>query len=147
MNETKLHQLIEEYANVYLFATTRLDRELVNQAMPLSLEQFGILRVLHEKGPMTAKQVAAETDVHKSAVTAKVARLEERNFVTRTVQSSDRRSVLIALTPVGEEALSEGMKTIIAFTAPYFSKLDEHELEVFLRVYSKLNRMLKEELS
>ncbi|MFC4737488.1 MarR family winged helix-turn-helix transcriptional regulator [Bacillus daqingensis] len=147
MNESRLHQLIEEYANVYLFATKRLDRVLVDQAMPLSLEQFGILRVLQTQGPLSAKQIAAETDVHKSAVTAKVSRLEERGLVTRTVQSMDRRSVLVALTPVGEEALSEGMKTITAFTAPYFSKLEEHELEVFLRVYSKLNRMLKEDQS
>lgn len=145
MKEERLQELIDQYANVYLFATRKIDRMLVEQAMPLSLEQFGILRVLKKEGPVTAKKVAQATDVHKSAVTNKVARLEERGFVQRTSGHSDRRSILIELTPAGEEALEEGTLAMTEFIQPYFSRLDEQELEVFLKVYQKLNHMLHEE--
>lgn len=145
MEEKKLQQLIDQYANVYLFATKKIDRVLVDQAMPISLEQFGILRVLAKEGPLTAKQIAAATDVHKSAVTSKTARLEERGFVSRTSGKADRRSISITLTPAGEAALAEGKQAMTNFIHPFFAQLEEEELEVFLRVYEKLNAMLEEE--
>ncbi|SDN57241.1 MarR family winged helix-turn-helix transcriptional regulator [Alkalicoccus daliensis] len=145
MDKERLQELIDQYANVYLFATKKIDRVLVDQAMPISLEQFGILRVLKKEGAISAKRVAQETDVHKSAVTSKVARLEERGFVQRTSGHADRRSILIELTAAGEAALEEGKKAMTDFIEPYFSRLDEEELEVFLSVYHKLNQMLHEE--
>lgn len=145
MEEKRLQQLIDQYANVYLFATKKIERVLVDKAMPISLEQFGILRVLEKEGAITAKRLAAETDVHKSAVTSKTARLEEKGFVTRAPGTADRRSIFITLTPAGEAALQECKQAMTDFIHPFFAELEEEELEVFLRVYKKLNNMLEKE--
>ncbi|PRO64943.1 MarR family winged helix-turn-helix transcriptional regulator [Alkalicoccus urumqiensis] len=145
MDEKRLQELIDQYTNVYLFATKKLERLLVEKAMPLSLEQFGILRVLHIRGQTTAGEIARESDVHKSAVTTKIARLEKLGFVRRTSDPEDRRSRVIALTDEGSEAFETCRRAVTSFITPFFEKLSEEELETFLRVYSKLNTMLEED--
>lgn len=145
MEEKRLLELIEQYANVYLFATKKLERVMVDKAMPISLEQFGILRVLDGKGAMTAKEIAKETDVHKSAVTTKIARLEDRGYVERNEDNMDRRSMKITLTQEGQLVLDESKQAMTAFIRPFFEELDEQELEGFLKVYEKLNEMLLKE--
>lgn len=145
MEEKRLMELIEQYSNVYLSATKRLDRVLVNRAMNISLEQFSILRALDSRDSMTAKELAEAMDVHKSAVTTKIARLEERQLVTREADSMDRRSFNITLTADGKEVLAESRQAVIDFIRPYFEQLDEQELESFLKVYEKLSAMLDKE--
>ncbi|TVP83377.1 MAG: MarR family transcriptional regulator [Alkalicoccus sp.] len=142
MEEKRLLELIEQYSNVYLFATKRLDRVLVNRAMNISLEQFSILRALDSSGSLTAKQLAETMDVHKSAVTTKIARLEERKLVTREADDMDRRSFNITLTEEGRKVLEQSRQAVTDFIRPYFEQLDENELESFLNVYEKLNSML-----
>ncbi|WP_158282246.1 MarR family winged helix-turn-helix transcriptional regulator [Salipaludibacillus keqinensis] len=145
MNSTKMNELIEQYANVYLFATKKIEHILAEKVIPMSVEQYGILRVLDMKGAATAKEVAEYTGVHKSAVTAKTTRLESKGLVKRTQSDQDRRHIKIELTEEGKKIYDQSKEAMAEFIAVYFKQLEADEVENFLNVYKKINKMLEQE--
>jgi DNA-binding MarR family transcriptional regulator len=87
----------------------------------LSLAQFHLLEPL-AGGPHTNRQIAAHADVSSPTATRMIDVLVERGLVTRVEDPSDRRAVLISLTPAGRRALQakvgeyEAMRRQIAET-------------------------------
>lgn len=67
----------------------------------LSLPQFRALVVLATRGATTVGALADELGVHSSTVTRMCDRLVARRYVTRQTAASNRRSVLVTLTPAG----------------------------------------------
>lgn len=71
----------------------------------MTLSQRRLLRALRQ-GPRTAGQVAADLGISAPSLTRMLGKLEERGFVSRTVDPSDRRRVRVELTAEGREALA-----------------------------------------
>ncbi len=140
-----MEELIEQYASVYLFATKKIEKLLSEKVISMSIEQYGILRVLVMSGPATAKELAEHTGVHKSAVTSKTTRLEAKGLVKRTQSHEDRRHIQVEITTKGIEIYNESKKAMVDFIATYFQQLDTEEVETFLSVYKKINHLLNKE--
>ncbi|MGJ9383001.1 MarR family winged helix-turn-helix transcriptional regulator [Salipaludibacillus sp. CF4.18] len=147
MNESKMEDLIEQYANVYLFATKNIEKVLAEKVFPMSVEQYGILRLLDMNGPQTAKELAELTGVHKSAITTKTSRLEEKGLIKRNPDLEDRRHIQITLTEEGHIVFEQSKQAMIAFISSYFTRLDSTEVESFLKIYQKINTIIIEEES
>lgn len=88
--------------------------------------KYGMLRTdwrvmfhLGAFGPMTARDICARADLHKTKVSRAVARLEDKRFLTRETQSGDRRSENLALTAAGQSAYAD----LHAYAAEYEDKL------------------------
>lgn len=58
-------------------------------------------------GPMTASEIGARADIHKTKISRAVARLEARRFLTRTREAADRRRETLALTTAGRAAFED----------------------------------------
>ncbi|CAM3820240.1 MarR family winged helix-turn-helix transcriptional regulator [Alkalicoccus chagannorensis] len=144
MDDQKLKQFIDQYATVYLAAVKKLERKLVDEALPVSLEQFGILRVLYNKEKAAAKDIAEEVDVHKSAVSTKLNRLEKEGLIRRSLDEKDRRSRAVVLTEKGKDVFHQCEQATASFIEPIIQDLTEEEWHTFLRVYEKLSRRLSE---
>jgi DNA-binding MarR family transcriptional regulator len=70
----------------------------------LSIPKFSVLSLLVKAGePVTLSELAARMACVRSNVTQLVDRLEADGFVRRISDSTDRRSVLAELTPLGVE--------------------------------------------
>ncbi len=144
MNQDHLKDLIEQYANVYLFATKKLETLISEKVIPMSMEQFGMLRFLHNCGELTPKEMAEKCGVHKSAITAKAARLVEKGLIERKEHPNDRRYVYLTLTKKGEDIYMQSEQAMIEFVSNFFAQLDGEEVEVFLKVYGKINKMIEQ---
>jgi DNA-binding MarR family transcriptional regulator len=77
--------------------------DLVRQeGRDLSLRQLAVLLVCDAAAdPQTVRGLARHLEIAKPAVTRAVDRLKAAGLVRRTVDPSDRRSVLISCTPAG----------------------------------------------
>lgn len=73
----------------------------------LTLMEFGILEVLYHKGPMLLGDVQRRILVSSGGVTYLVDRLERKGLVERQICENDRRARYAALTPRGEELISQ----------------------------------------
>jgi len=60
---------------------------------------YRCLDILDQEGPMTAGELAQRARLSPGATTTIVDRLEERGFARRTRDTSDRRRVLLEVTP------------------------------------------------
>jgi DNA-binding MarR family transcriptional regulator len=144
MNQQKMKELIEQYANVYLFATKKLETLISEKVIPMSIEQFGMLRFLYLDGELTLKEIADKCGVHKSAITAKAVRLEEKGLIVRKAHPEDRRSVYLALTEEGRAVYLHSEEAMITYISSFFEQLKPNEVAVFLNVYEKINLMIRE---
>lgn len=63
--------------------------------------EFGVLEVLYHKGEQPVCQVQRRILVESSTTTYVVDKLVERGLVRRRASDTDRREVLLALTPAG----------------------------------------------
>jgi DNA-binding MarR family transcriptional regulator len=73
----------------------------------ISMAQLHVLNLVHSHGEMAMSRLAEMLDVSLSNATGLIDRVEERGFVERTRVSTDRRVVLVQLTPAGRQVLDE----------------------------------------
>jgi DNA-binding MarR family transcriptional regulator len=71
----------------------------------MTFSQRRVLRQLND-GPRSAGEVAANVGISAPTLTRQLTRLEERGFISRTVDISDRRKVQVALTAEGRHVLA-----------------------------------------
>jgi MarR family 2-MHQ and catechol resistance regulon transcriptional repressor len=73
----------------------------------LSIAEFGLLKILHAKGPLPLGEVQRSLSVSSGGVTFLVDRLEKKELAERRSSPDDRRSKRAALTAKGEELMAE----------------------------------------
>ncbi len=66
---------------------------------------YKVLSALHRLGPTTLSTVAEHLSADKGLISRSISELEGLGFLERTPDPADRRSRLIALTPLGQERL------------------------------------------
>ena len=70
-------------------------------------QQWRVLRVLGEKGPSDAGQVAFDACILAPSLSRIIGKLEKEKFISRFVDQKDGRRVNLVLTPLGEETLKK----------------------------------------
>ena len=100
--------------------------------------------LLNTLGPMTAGQLSERTGLTTGATTRLIDRLERVGYVRRCADAKDRRCVII-------EPVHENLKKLGALFEPmadamadWWSKLDEHELDVIIAFVRRNNAVVAE---
>jgi DNA-binding MarR family transcriptional regulator len=73
----------------------------------ISMTQLHVMHLLDHHGEMPMSRLAEMLDVSLSNGTGLIDRVEERGFVERTRIPTDRRMVMVRLTPAGRQMLDE----------------------------------------
>jgi DNA-binding MarR family transcriptional regulator len=71
----------------------------------LSMSKRSVLGRLFRDGPLTATDLAVQERIQPQSLTRLVADLEERGFIARRLDESDRRQLQIEITPEGRDLL------------------------------------------
>ncbi|MGA8941549.1 MAG: MarR family transcriptional regulator [Thermoactinomyces sp.] len=108
----------------------------------LTRGQFYILKTIESQGKCRATDIANLMEVKPSAVTLMIDRLEARRWVRRSQDTSDRRVIIIELTPEGKEILNKARQISDKAVKCYFSQLSSDDLEHLLKIYEKLERII-----
>jgi DNA-binding MarR family transcriptional regulator len=102
------------------------------------------LATIERHGPMTPSELAARERVQRPTATRVLARLEEMGLILRTLDPQDRRSSLVAVTPVASEMLAEQRTRKTAFLAERLDRLGAEDRAALERAADILERMLAE---
>lgn len=73
----------------------------------LTVSQFGTLEAIYHLGPLNQKTLGEKLLKSGGNITMVIDNLEKCNFVERRQDPSDRRSMIINLTPKGEQFISD----------------------------------------
>jgi MarR family 2-MHQ and catechol resistance regulon transcriptional repressor len=119
----------------------RLNRHLAEA--DLTLSQFGTLEVLHHLGPLNQRSIGEKLLKSGGNITMVIDNLERCGHVKRERDPSDRRAVLIHLTPKGKKFIEDFFPKHLEKIKEEFNVLTEEEKETLAEICKKLG--LKEE--
>jgi MarR family 2-MHQ and catechol resistance regulon transcriptional repressor len=104
----------------------------------LSVAELRILRVLRERGSTPMNRFSTETMLSQPTITGMVDKLEERGLVKRVRSKEDRREVLIAITPKGDDTFVKGMDLHRQFVERSLSALRPDEVDLLVPLLKRL---------
>jgi DNA-binding MarR family transcriptional regulator len=106
----------------------RVERAAPGQAEPvLSDTQFAALATLERHGAMSPGELAGHERVQPPSMTRVIAALEEWGLVTRAAHASDRRQVVLTVTPKGRELVTKARRRRDAWLAKRLTELTPQE--------------------
>jgi DNA-binding MarR family transcriptional regulator len=109
----------------------------------LSLAQYHLLEPLGE-GPSTNGQLAESAGVSSPTATRMVDVLLARDLVTRVEDPTDRRAVLISLTPGGRRALQTKLREYDSIRRRIAAALEPDERRVAADLLARITDVLEE---
>ena len=121
----------------------RLARRLRQQRSdtPYTLGQLAALGTLDRHGPLTPGELAAHERVQPPSMTRVVASLEAAGLITRTDHPTDRRQVLVAVSPIGQVLLKADRRRRDAWLAQRMRDLPAADVEVLRQAAVVLDRL------
>ena len=114
--------------------------KLRQKNVPLTPEQFLLIDLLWNQGPMSQQQLADQMHKDKNSVTKLVDALERKGFVVREQNRQDRRSNTLVVTEKAEGLKLGAKQKGISILDEMLIGISEEELRSFLVTLGKLNR-------
>ncbi|MFS0656260.1 MarR family winged helix-turn-helix transcriptional regulator [Bacillus sp. 179-C3.3 HS] len=146
MEENKIAQLIQRYADVYIMMEKKVASLIAEKLdKELTLDQYYSLRYINLHPGCTSTDLATACNVNKSAVTSMTNRLFNKHYIVREHNQVDRRNVHLYVTEEGKNVVSRMEKQLQQLVRSYFEKIEEKEMESFIQTYEKLYQIITEE--
>lgn len=117
---------------------------LRENAIGLTPEQFLLVDLLWNQGPMTQQTMADMMQKDKNSVTKLVDALEAKGMLVRKKNENDRRSNLLVLTQKAEDMKSGAKEKGISVLDKMLEGISEDELKAFLVTLNKMNANMSE---
>jgi DNA-binding MarR family transcriptional regulator len=113
---------------------------------PLGVSSAGglVLGLLRDHGPMAPSALGERLIVTRATVTGLVDSLERRGFVRRSAHPSDRRSLIVEITPAGLEVLAKVRTVVHRQEKEWMSALSDAELRKLIGLLHRIQRHLDE---
>jgi len=106
--------------------------------IPLTPEQFLLIDLLWNQGPMTQQELATQMHKDKNSVTKLVDAIEKKGFAVREQNAQDRRSNIVHLTKLADELKVEAKKSGVFLLDQALVGIDEKEQRAFVATLNKL---------
>lgn len=112
----------------------------------LSLPQYHLLEALRDDDELTVGVLAEAAGVAPPTATRMLDCLARDGYVARRHSETDRRAVLVSLTPPGRVALETAHEQVSAWRRRVFERLEPEEREQAAALLTRLTAVLEEQL-
>ena len=112
----------------------------------LSLPQYHLLEALRDADELTVGVLAEAAGVAPPTATRMLDGLERDGYVARRHSESDRRSVLVSLTPSGRVAVQAAHERVSAWRRGVYESLEPDEREQAAALLTRLSRAMEEQM-
>ncbi|MDR0817788.1 MAG: MarR family winged helix-turn-helix transcriptional regulator [Clostridiales Family XIII bacterium] len=107
-------------------------------------EMFALNMLVKADGPMTAGALSRGMNLSSARVAAVLGKLEEKKFVERAMDISDRRKIVVSITDSGRTKVTEQRERMKAHLITVFKKLGKQDTEDFVRLLAKVMDIMNE---
>lgn len=108
----------------------------------ITIPQYHILDYLHNKGESVMREIADYLFVTPPAVTGLVDKLVKMQLIRRVFSPSDRRIIIISLTPKGKTVIAKIKNQSNELFGSLFKEFSVQEKKSFLEVTQKMEKLL-----
>jgi MarR family transcriptional regulator, organic hydroperoxide resistance regulator len=119
-----------------------LNREL--RRFDVDYPRWRVLALLNERPDCSMLELADGTAVDRTTLAYTVRNMVEEGLVRRTPRPSDRRSVVLGLTPRGNLMLKKILPTVLKINDRCLSGFDEREVQTLLGQLRRIIDNIKE---
>jgi DNA-binding MarR family transcriptional regulator len=112
----------------------------------LSLPQYHLLEALRADDELTVGVLAEAAGVAPPTATRMLDCLARDGYVARRHSETDRRAVLVSLTPTGRTALEAAHEQVSAWRRRVFARLEPEEREQAAALLTRLTAVLEEQI-
>ncbi|AKP46642.1 MarR family winged helix-turn-helix transcriptional regulator [Bacillus smithii] len=110
----------------------------------LNPTEFGVLELLHHKGPQPLQQIGSKILLASGSITYVVDKLEKKGLVERVACPTDRRVTYAAITEKGRAVIEEIFPKHAENIHSLMSVLDDEEKETAIRLLKKIGLAVKD---
>ena len=111
--------------------------------MDITPEQYLLIDLLWDEGPLTQKEIADRMQKDKNSITKLIDGLEKKGYVSRKTDNDDRRRNVVALTTFGQAQKQEITHIALIAAGNILGGIPEDELAKVAEVLNKLNKNMK----
>jgi MarR family transcriptional regulator, organic hydroperoxide resistance regulator len=111
----------------------------------LTLPQYHLLEALQHDDDLTVGALAEAAGVAPPTATRMLDCLERDGHVTRRHSETDRRAVLVSLTPSGRVAVQAAHEHVSAWRRGIFEALEPEEREQAARLLARLSEVMEQQ--
>ncbi|HZK34910.1 MAG TPA: MarR family transcriptional regulator [Bacillota bacterium] len=101
-------------------------------------EIFVLFYVSRQNNFTLPSEIGAEMNISSARVAAILNNLEKKGLITRQIDKSDRRKIIVELTKKGSEKAEKHNQTVISLTAQMLESLGEQDAKELVRITGRL---------
>lgn len=99
-----------------------------------------------ENGIITISELASKMNAQSSAVSRTLKSLEDKEYIIRTINKSDRRNTYVEVTDLGRSLLKEAESTMSNFARAVIKRMNEEDMNRLIAYLEELYQVSKEEI-
>ena len=129
-------ELAKQFINIsYQFARDQR-QQIIDEAT--HGESFVLIILSQKSGSVLPSEISSEMSISSARVAAALNSLENKGLITRQIDKSDRRKILVDLTPAGRTLAQERVQAIIHEATQILMMLGEEDAKELVRILGKL---------
>jgi DNA-binding MarR family transcriptional regulator len=125
--------------------TDRFDQAAAER-LGVNRTDFRVLDMLERNGPLPPSRLAELNDLSRPAMTTVIDRLEKARYARRVPDPSDRRRVLVEITPLARRRAMDIYRPIGEVSQQAFGDYTAEELEVIASFLARSIELTEEQL-
>ena len=104
-------------------------------------ENFVLIYLWQKQSCTLPSDLSAVMGVSTARIATALNGLEAKGLITRSIDTNDRRRILVDLTPAGRELAQQMRQGVLRHTALMFELLGEHDATEFVRIWGRLQEI------
>lgn len=101
-------------------------------------ESFVLAYIHRHEGNVIPSEISNEIGISTARVAATLNSLENKGWITRTIDVNDRRRILVDMTSEGKKQVENHFRMMMSTTAKMLEYLGEDDAKEYVRIMKKL---------
>ncbi len=105
-------------------------------------ETFVIIYIAQAGRSVLPSEISSEMDISTARIAAALNNLEKKGLITRQIDVSDRRKILVDLTPAGKALADKHKQMALKATTRMLELLGEQDAKEIVRIMGRLTELI-----
>ncbi|AIC95098.1 MULTISPECIES: MarR family winged helix-turn-helix transcriptional regulator [Shouchella] len=139
-----LLEAMDVFKDVFFYGHQIIEEELTHEFRDLSPEQLAVLIIIDLTGPLTSKEIAEYQRTHKSAVSNRLKKLQQKNLIQFKESDKDSRLKYVHFSEEGKAKMKAYQEEVHTYFTALFSDFEAQEVAQFYQLMNKIRERLRQ---
>ncbi len=137
-----LHTFFPYRVRMFYKTVSQSIKKIYTEQFGLNVHEWRTMANLHNFRPLSAKEIVECSSIGKVNVSRAIASLQKKDLLERHIDPTDRRRVLLCLTPKGKKIMNELIPLLREKEQELLSSLTPDEAETLCKLMLKVRNTI-----